>query len=277
MTISQVRQRVGSGRWLRVSRGVYRIAGAPSSPEQAALAAVLSAGDGALASHLTALSLVGIGDGPTVPHLTVRPAASARTRNAFVHRSNVAAVDRVKVGVIPCTSPARSLVDAAAVVDADRVIELVDDVVCGGLAQPASILGVIRRVQRAPGRKGVPSVFAALRPWMDGIRPGSQGEMRLVRRLESWGLPEPQKQHQVKDSSGQVVAAVDLAWPAWLIGLEYDGMRHHTPRHLSHDVEREERLRALGWSIERVDRFDLLPSSSRLRDLLSPLLARTAA
>ncbi len=277
LTAAQIRHRVRSGLWERVSHGVYRIAGAPTSPEQVALAAILSTGDGALASHLTALALFGIGNAPSVPHLTVGPAASARTRTAVVHRSEVAVVDRTKVGVIPCTSPARSLVDVAALVDRRHIAELVDDVVCAGLVQPASVLGAARRAQRAPGRRGVPMLIAALGPWVDGIRPGSPAEVRLLRRLVAWGLPVPAKQHRVHDDTGELVGVLDLAWSDRRIGLEYDGVRHHTPRDLGHDVAREERLRSLGWSIERVDRFDLVPSSTRLRDLLAPLLVRAAA
>jgi hypothetical protein len=101
--------------------------------------------------------------------------------------------------------------------------------------------------------------------------------MRLLRRLESWGLPTPVKQHPVRDPGGDVIGILDLAWPRWTIGVEYDGDRYHTPRGLSHDVIREERLRSLGWHIERADRVDLRPSSTRLRDLLLPLLLRPAA
>jgi hypothetical protein len=181
-------------------------------------------------------------------------------------------MDRTKVGVIPSTTPARALVDVAAFVPSKRLAELVDEVLCTGLAHPAAILGAARRSQHAKGRKGIPVLVDALRPWLDGIRPGSPAELRLLRRLEGWGLPPPTKQHRVTDELGRIVAALDLAWPSLLVGLEYDGGLHHAPRHLDHDVAREELLRALGWAIERVDRHDIAPSSTRLRDVLAPML-----
>jgi very-short-patch-repair endonuclease len=60
------------------------------------------------------------------------------------------------------------------------------------------------------------------------------------------------------------------------VGLEYDGELHHGPRQLGADVEREERLRGLGWWIGRVDRHDLRPSSNRLRAELSTRLRPAA-
>jgi hypothetical protein len=277
LTIDQMRQRVRSGRWQRISTGVYRIAGAPPSKEQSALAAVLRAGATAVSSHLTALALVGIGEAPPTPHITVPRGAGTRTPHAVVHRSAIAPIDRAKVGVIPSTTPARALVDVAALVTSERLADLVDEVLCIGLAQPAAILSAVRRSQHAKGRKGVPMLLEVLQPWLDGIRPGSPAELRLLRRIEGWGLPTPTKQHRVTDEVGRLVAVLDLAWPALLVGLEYDGALHHTPRRLAHDVAREERVRSLGWFVERADRHDVAPSSTRLRDVLVSRLLQPAA
>lgn len=274
---AQVQRRVSSGRWEAVGRAVYRVVGAPRTIHQDALAAVLSTGSSAVASHLTALALVGVASAPLTPHVTVAPTGSARTRGVVLHRSSVVLVDRTTVGCIPSTTPARSLVDAATVLDRVQLAELVDGVICAGLAQPSAILGAARRSQARPGRKGVPLLREVLQPWFEGIRPGSPAEIRLLRRLDDWGLPPPASQHPVCGPNGEVVAAIDLAWPDPRVGLEYDGERAHAPRHLAHDVIREERLRALGWRIERVDRGDLRPSSTRLRELLLGLVGARAA
>jgi hypothetical protein len=95
--------------------------------------------------------------------------------------------------------------------------------------------------------------------------------MRLLRRIEDWGLPSPVRQHRVRLPSGQV-CLLDLAWPSSWVGLEYDGERWHTPRQLASDVARETGLRDLGWTVRRADRHDLGPSSTRLRSELGPLL-----
>jgi hypothetical protein len=257
---------------------VYRITGAPETPHQKALAAVLRSSDGALVSHFSALALVGLAPWPSTPHVTVGLSGGARTPGVSVHRSNVPGDDRTTIGCIPATTPARALVDVAATADPQHLADLLDGLICGGLAQPSHVLAALRRSQRRPGRAGSAAVREALRPWLTGIRPGSPSEVRLLRRIEAWGLPAPVTQHLVHLPSGEVVAAIDLAWPDALVGLEYDGEQFHTPRHLSADVAREERLRALGWRIERADRSDLAPGATRLCAILeSFLLGRAAA
>lgn len=76
--------------------------------------------------------------------------------------------------------------------------------------------------------------------WTDGITPGSPAEMRLLRRIERWGFPLPEKQVEIRDGSGMLVARVDLAWA------------------------------------DRVEKVDLLDGAERLRDVLIRLLAVAA-
>lgn len=54
MTPGMVRHRLVTGRWRRLARGVYAIAGAPDTPEQRAIAACLASGPGAVLSHRSA-------------------------------------------------------------------------------------------------------------------------------------------------------------------------------------------------------------------------------
>jgi hypothetical protein len=51
----------------------------------------------------------------------------------------------------------------------------------------------------------------------------------------------------------------------------------HTPRRLAADVAREDELRRRGWWIGRVDRHDLSPSCTRVRDELAGRLRLVAA
>jgi hypothetical protein len=255
---------------------VYRIAGAPASTEQVAYAAVLAAGPSARVSGLSALALLGVGVAPSTPTIVVAPTASARTPEAIVRRSVVPRSDATSVGPIPCTGPARALLEVAPTVSHEVLVELVDAVITRGLATPASILGAVRRSTSGRGRTGARRLRAALAPWIDGIQPGSAAEVRLIRRLADWGLPDPERQYEVERPCGHVVL-LDLAWPERLVGLEYDGEAFHTPRHLSADVVREEDIRALGWWVGRVDRHDLRPSSTRLRDELTARLVTRAA
>jgi len=108
--------------------------------------------------------------------------------------------------------------------------------------------------------------------WVSGVRPGSPGEAKAFRCFQRWGLPLPERQYAIHDEDGNFVAQVDFTWPERKALLEYDGEEHHGPRRWKLDAEREARLGALGWTIERADRFDLRPSSTRLRRALAEIL-----
>jgi hypothetical protein len=264
MSRRQVEHRVNSGRWERLAPSVHRLAGAPETWQQVTLAACLIAGRDAVASHQSAGALLGVCPPPTVPHITVPPTASARTRLAVVHRAPLLAIDRTLCDRIPCTAAPRTLLDLGRTVERELLAALVDDVLSQNLCQPSEVLGMIRR-----SRWRTAGLLDVLGVWLEAIRPDSAAEMRLIRRLHEWGLPTPVRQHELRDASGTFVARLDLAWPRFRVGLEYDGARYHTPRHLAHDVAREERVRALGWWVGRADRDDLRPSNRRLRDELA--------
>lgn len=271
----QLQIRARQGRLVRVGRGVYRVNGAPITPDQQAYAAVLGAGPSAVVGGLSALALFGLTEPPKRPRLTVAPHASARTPGAVVLRSPLDPLDRTHVGPIPCTTVSRSLVEVARHLDRPRLNELVDAALHRRLTSTSAILGSLRRAGSGWGRAGTGKLRESLQPWLGPVAPESPGEARLLRRLDEWGLPEPVRQHLVALPSGLV--RIDVAWPERLVGLEYDGEEFHSPRTLGDDERREAALRANGWWIGRVDRHDLSPSSTRLLHELLPRLTGLAA
>ncbi|MGH8990811.1 MAG: type IV toxin-antitoxin system AbiEi family antitoxin domain-containing protein [Acidimicrobiia bacterium] len=275
LTSKQIRTRVASGRWRQVLPGVYAVAGAPTSWEQDAMVAVLAGPDGTVLSHLTAAALVGLCDPPPLPHVTVPPKASGRFRNAMVHRP-VAALDPADHGVVgsfPCTTPARTLVDCAALLGDDVFCEMVDAALCRGLASAGAVRAAAGRVARAPGRKGLPRVERALEVWAPGPAPGSPAEMRLARLIVSWGLPCPERQVEIRDARGGFVARCDLGWRDLKVVLEYDGAEWHGPRRAPLDAARQQRIEALGWRVIRVRKVDVRPPARALRAELLALFA----
>ncbi len=264
-SVDQIRHRLATGRWQRVGRSVFQITGAPTTHVQRTLAACWSGPAGAVASHLSAANLFDLAPAPSIPHLSVPPTASARTPGVTTHRTTLAARDRTHVGVIPSTSVARTLVDCATVVPTEPLADLVDDALVRQLTTVRRIRGAMVRASERPGRKGLPALELMLAVWNDTITPGSAAEMRLVRRLAEWGFPPPVHQHTVSAPSGRPLGRIDLAWPQWRTGLEYDGQRYPTPRRLAHDERRHAQIMAAGWRLYQSDRFDLRPSSDRLR------------
>lgn len=107
------------GRFLRVKRGLYRLAQYPASPREDVLAAWLAAGrDQAVVSHESALDILGLSDVvPASVHLTVPRSKRYRSTSpgVTIHTTtrSLSPTDVVSRDGIPITSPARSIVDAA--------------------------------------------------------------------------------------------------------------------------------------------------------------------
>ncbi|CAN5499162.1 type IV toxin-antitoxin system AbiEi family antitoxin domain-containing protein [soil metagenome] len=268
----QIDQRVRAGRWQRLMRGLYRVAAAPGSWRQDALVGCLAAPAGGLASHLTAAALWGWSAPSLLPHITVPPPASSRTPLAKLHRSLVPGADRTHRDGIPCTSPSRTLVDCASLVERTRLESMVDDALCAELAAPESVLATLGRAGRR-GRRGATVLTAVLQVWIEAIEPGSPAEVRFLRRLAEWGCAGAVTQHEVRDLDGRFVARLDVALPEQCHGFEYDSDRYHNPRRWEADEARHARLRALGWRIDHVSKRDLLPSAGRIPALLAGQVA----
>jgi predicted transcriptional regulator of viral defense system len=147
------------GRFLRVRRGLYRLAQYPASPREDVLAAWLGAGrDQAVVSHESALDILGLSDVvPERVHLTVprskryRPASPG----VAIHTTTrpLGPGDVVTREGIPVTSPARSIVDAAEAGTApDQVVMAAREAIDRGLATTSKLRAAARgrgsRVER---------------------------------------------------------------------------------------------------------------------------------
>jgi hypothetical protein len=263
----QVAVRLRARGWQRRERGLYVLPGAPPpSWRQHAMAAVLLGGPSAVASHVTAAALHGLTTPPLLPHITVPSSASARTKLARVHRADVAATDRVVVDGIPCTTASRAIVESASRLDRPGLEHLVDQALCGGRASAESIIAALERAGvRWPGARLVRS---ALDVWASAIEPGSPAEVRLLRRLQEAGAEGLVTQHEVCAPDGTFVARLDIADPDLRLGFEYDSDAFHHARRFDADERRHGRLLALGWTVHHVGKPDLLPSSTRIADLV---------
>lgn len=275
---TQVQRRLASGRWELVGRGVFRVAGTPTTPLQVAFAACLAAPDGARVSYLSAAAILGIWHAwPPIPHLTVPFGRSARLATAVVHRARLGPTDGIEVQGIPITSPARTLVDCASVLGPRQLQRLVDTTFHERLVTVPAVEHAWDQARLRPGRAGEVKLRAALEAWSDGITPGSPAEVRLRRTLVQWGFPEPALQVDIVGPDGKVVARADAGWAERKIGIEYDSERYHGPDRWAHDEARHRAVSALGWQLLHADKTDLLPGERSLRDSLALAWSATAA
>ncbi len=193
---------------------------------------------------------------------------AARPHHAGTVRASLAPPDRTRVGGIPCTTPARTLVDCATLLGRDPLADLVDAALARRLADRAAVMDALGRAQRAPGRKGSGALRDLLDVWRVGIEADSVGEARLLRQLRRWGLGGFVTQFPVEDDDGRFVARLDVAWPQHRVGLEYDSDQWHPPSRWPSEERRDVRLEALGWVVLHADRNDLRAGHGRLREAL---------
>ena len=260
----------------RRARGVFVMPGAPTTWQQTAMIAVLAGPPGTVASHMTAAALAGLCRAPTVPHVTIPRGRSGRFKPAIVHVGHVPPQDCVVNGV-PCTTAARALVDCAGLLDRDGLADLVDTALSAGRTSVGAIQAALNRSSRGRGRAGPPLLRSILEDWAGPISPDSPAEVRLFRQLREWGYPPPERQVEIRDADGNVIAHGDVGWAAARIVLDYDGLRHHAARAWAHDEARHAAVERAGYLILHVDKVDLLPGERRLRDALAAIWVRRAA
>lgn len=262
----QIRTLVTDGVIQRAARATYRLPGTRTPVQDAAVVVVRR--PSAVLSCATGLFLHGFElRPPRDPHFVLPPTAGGSTAIGHLHRAPLDDLDRTTRSGLPVTTAARSLVDLASHVSADRLAELLDEGIGRRLIRIDDVLDAMARTERAPGRSGLGRLREAVRPWTASLQPESPAEAVAIRRMHDAGLPMPVTQFEVYDADG-LVARLDFAWPERLVGREYDSDRHHGPRRIEHDEERRRRLEALGWRIRSVGRADLRPGEVAWLELL---------
>lgn len=100
------------GRFQRIRRGVYRLTHFPEAPHADLIIAWLSAGEKAVVSHESALSLYGLTDLlPTEIHLTVPRTASRRLRGVRFHTARLNREEITSRQGLPVTTLPRTIID----------------------------------------------------------------------------------------------------------------------------------------------------------------------
>jgi hypothetical protein len=256
---------------LTKARGVYRVAGAERTWRQDLWVALLAGPEGSLASHVSAAALRGLMAPPSIPQVTVPRATSGRFGGAVVHYATIGDADRARCDGIQTTGVGRMVVDCAAVLNQKGLNDLVDAAFGKRLC---TYREVIAAWERAGHVRGGMRLRDALAPYSTGAEPGSVAAAGVLRRICEWGFPMPLCEYEIRDEHGEWVATVDFFWPAWWFVLEYDGGAAHGPRRRRLDAVRQAALEGIGLRVERTDRFDARPSSTRLFDLLCEVFGR---
>lgn len=171
------------------------------------------------------------------------------------------------------TTPTRTLLDVAGMLDADRLGAALDH--C--LSRRLTTVDYLTRRLDARGRQGRAGMsrlaeLLAERP-SSGRAPESEFERMLLRLLERLPGPRPVPQCEVRLPNGRV-ARLDVAYPAHKLDVEADSYTYHASRtDWAFDHTRNAALVAMGWRILPVTWDQVTRTPDRVLSLVARALS----
>jgi hypothetical protein len=204
LTIDALRWGERKGRWRRVERGVYAEGPAPVTDVDRGRARVMVSGVAARGANAGVLHGL---DGVTFELRTPRrePLPSSRI---------------VEIGGVECADALQTLVDLALALDDDRWEQALES------ALRKKLVTIVELEAVPPRTKGRARITRVLATRPVGAPPTESLLETLALQLSRVaGLGEPVRQHEVWDGD-QLIARVDLAWPADGFFFELDGQHH---------------------------------------------------
>ena len=253
LTDHALRHHIEVGLLERLFRNVYRVAGAPETPEQRLLAPCLAFEREVAASHRAGAWLWDIRP-EVIPEISVVRTGSARLPGVVVHRRTPFAPGHVVVRRgIPVTVPWLTICELAAVAPIGVVANALDGARVAGLV---TVSDLRRHFERwaVRGRPGVEMMRRLLdeRDDRGGDGPDSKFETRAERLILGDPLlsTDVRFHYEVYDDAGNFVAEVDVAWPPAKLAVEWETFKSRSsPQALQHDLTRRNRLVAIGWEV----------------------------
>lgn len=231
-----------------VYRNVYVPRGQKLTPAEKAHAAWLWSGRKATAVSVSAAALHGSRwiDRRLPAELNQR--SQHKTKGIVLHNDALAPDETREIHGIPVTTPARTAFDLGrrygrtlAVIRVDALLQATD-------LKPAEVGALIDRHR---GARGIVQLREVVELADYGAESPQETRARLV--LTDAGLRPTHTQIDVFDRWGDHIGRIDMGWPEWKVGVEYDGEQHWTnPAIRARDIDRQAELEALGWRIVRV-------------------------
>jgi very-short-patch-repair endonuclease len=179
------------------------------------------------------------------------------------HRVSIRSDEITSWAGFPITTPARTWLDLAA------RLTLIELVVVGDFLvrrdQPlCSMRELAEAGARYPSRRGIISIRAALPLIRTRSESPRETKLRLV--IVWAGLPEPESNFNIYDSTGRFLARADLAYPEYRTMIEFQGDQHRTNREQwRHDIQRTGTVEDNGWQVLQFTDDDLSTLDAQAR------------
>lgn len=223
--------------------GVWAPREAELSAAQRARAAWLWSGREGVPAGLSASALLGAkwidaGMSAELVHTNRRPPPLI-----VVHTDAVMPDEKQLICGMTATTPARTAFDLGRRLGRNEGVQRIDALMNATNVTVADIEAVTRRHRGARGIRQLRKTLALV----DG---GAESPYESLTRLLliDAGFPRPQTQIPVYDDGGFLIARIDMGWPQWRVGVDFEGAHHwNDPRQRDWDVERYAKLSELDW------------------------------
>lgn len=225
--------------------GVWAPRGVEPSVVDRARAAWLWSGRRGVVGGLAASAMLGAkwidGEPPIeLVHANRRP-----PKGIVVHTDVLAGDETQFVDGVPITTAARTAFDMSRRLHLTEGVQRID-----ALMNTTGLK--IDAVSRAhPGIRGLRQSRETLGLVDGGAESPYESLTRLL--LVQYGFPPLQTQIEVCDEYGWAFARIDMGWPEYLVGVDFEGAHHwNDPKQRSWDIIRLAKLSKLGWIDERL-------------------------
>jgi very-short-patch-repair endonuclease len=263
-----IRHRADYGRLHRIHRGVYAVGRRSLTRRGHWMAAVLAYGPESAISHRTAAALHELR--PTAQRridISVPTARRSRPKTRL-HVAELAPEDITSGERIRVTTVARTIVDLAAVLDADQLLRVVEQ---GERIRVLDFRALRKASARAKDRPGAGTLRQILATYTEAPPTRSELERQFLSLIDQAQLPRPLVNAKVAGLE------VDFFWPEQRLIVELDGRAYHTsPRAFEHDRLRDATLLRAGYRILRITYRRLRDEPAGVVQDVVVLLARAA-
>lgn len=269
LTARMIDARVIAGRLHVIHRGVYAVGHTRIPQEGRWLAAVFACGEHAVLSHRSAGALWGIRPYSGKPEV-IAPHAHRRGRLLVASRSSISPTECTEHRGIPCTTPERTLIDLATVLEPHQIDRAVREAEFLQLVDFTTLSALLERHPR--GTKHLHTAIERAADAMAHTRSDLEDRFRTLVLDEN--LPTPAWNGTIE--LGEETFEVDVVWRDERVIVELDGWNPHRTRHqFAEDRRRDRLLHAAGFVVLRYTWHDLnAAEAQRLDKLITERRAR---
>lgn len=245
-----------SSSWRRLSRGQYAWTGLRHDVELRLRAVSQRLPPRSAFSGSTAAWILGLDLAPEPIEVTIPRDLSIRARAGVKLRRSALCDNEIEVRRgFRITIPLRTVCDLGSRKDLVESTVAIDMALHAGLITRSALGG---HIESHTGAKGIKRLRRALE-LADG-RSESPMETRLRLQLINAGLPRPEVQSELRDSTQRFVGRADLYYPDVRLVIEFDGQNHR--ERLGADLRRQNAIVNAGYHILRFTAADVLEAGT---------------